>query len=77
VTKWERVSSSFTGWATVEITNQNYFVVGVLEYPRREDIPDLLLLYWVSSRELVQIDNDKFATALSRCRYGQRSSAHH
>jgi len=30
VTKWERVFSSFTGWGTVEIANQNYFVVGVL-----------------------------------------------
>ena len=41
------------------------------------DRPDLLLLYRVSSRELVQVDNDKFATTLSRCREGQRSSAHH
>jgi len=30
VTNWERVSSSLTGWGTVEIANQNYFVVGVL-----------------------------------------------
>ena len=40
-------------------------------------IIDLLLLYRVSSRELVQVDDDKFATTLSRCREGQCSSAHY
>jgi len=72
---WERVPSSPASWCAVEVADNDYSIIRVLQDPGFDDVQYFISLSWIGSRELVEIDNNEFAATLGCGRQSQGPTA--